>query len=270
MLAKWGWVVGEIQETRLLSRKWGANFWKLTNLTKFSQISQSPKTAFPLTALAGVARGPQHPPPRSRTPQRTGGDGASGARTLFASPGAVPGSMLVGPPRRRTTMAAAWPVKAGRELRPMSLCDPARTARATGNPDTTRWQPLGGAGASVASRGHIQALVSFYPPPVRGKGPREEAGPPRQGGDGGAAAAGGAGITKDSNSARGARPNGPDGLGPAGGALAKHIDVADARGHLRRVDRGLGRRRRVFWAAERLFRARGGVHARGRGRGRGL
>ena len=81
---------------------------------------------------------------------------------------------------------------------------------------------------------------------------------------------GGAGITKDSNSARGACPNGPDGLGPAGGALAKHIDVADARGHLRRVDRGLGRRRRVFWAAERLFRARGGVHARGRGRGRGL
>ena len=66
---------------------------------------------FPRTALQGVARDPQRPTHRCRTPRRIAGDGTGDSRAHFTPLGRLTHQTCVEPPRASTAKAAAWAVK---------------------------------------------------------------------------------------------------------------------------------------------------------------
>ena len=71
----------------------------------------SPFPAVPRTALQGVARDPQRPTHRCRTPRRIAGDGTGDLRAQFMPLGRLTHQTCVEPPRASTAKAAAWAVK---------------------------------------------------------------------------------------------------------------------------------------------------------------
>ena len=84
---------------------------KVEKVERTQTSGTSPFPAVPRTALQGVARDPQRPTHRCRTPRRIAGDGTGDSRAQFMALGRLTHQTCVEPPRASTAKAAAWAVK---------------------------------------------------------------------------------------------------------------------------------------------------------------